>query len=71
MERMQAEGEAVEAEGIVGVQLHEGSHGWGSHVIEYFAVGTAVTPTSDDHTIPAPSFVLSLNDASQDTAAGF
>ena len=42
-----------------------------SHVIEFFAVGTAVTPTSDDHAIPPPSFVLSLNDASQETAAGF
>jgi uncharacterized protein YbjQ (UPF0145 family) len=71
MERMQAEGEAIEAEGIVGVQLNEGSHGWGSHVIEYFAVGTAVTPTSKDHTIPAPSFVLSLNDAAQSQAGGF
>lgn len=71
MERMQAEGEAVEAEGIVGVQLHEGSHGWGSHVIEYFSVGTAVTPTSKDHAIPAPSFVLSLNDSGQESAAGF
>jgi uncharacterized protein YbjQ (UPF0145 family) len=72
MERMQAEGEAIEAEGIVGVQLNEGSHGWGSHVIEYFSVGTAVTPTSKDHTIPAPSFVLSLNDpANQNTPGGF
>jgi len=72
MERMQAEGEAIEAEGIVGVQLNEGSHGWGSHVIEYFAVGTAVTPTSTDHTIPAPSFVLSLNDAgTQNRPGGF
>jgi uncharacterized protein YbjQ (UPF0145 family) len=71
MERMQAEGEAVEAEGIVGVQLNEGSHGWSSHVIEYFAVGTAVTPISDDHTIPAPSFVLTLNDPQQNEAQGF
>ena len=71
MERMQAEGEAIEAEGVVGVQLNEGSHGWGSHVIEYFAVGTAVTPTSSDHTIPAPSFVLSLNDPPQPESHGF
>ncbi|HET8607959.1 MAG TPA: heavy metal-binding domain-containing protein [Gaiellaceae bacterium] len=71
MERMQAEGEALEAEGIVGVQLQEGSHGWDSHVIEYFAVGTAVVPTSADHTIPAPSFVLTLNDASQNRLTGF
>src|SRR5665213_2905071 len=59
MERMQAEAEGVQAEGIVGVQLVEGSHGWDKHVIEYFAVGTAVMPTSADHTIPSPNFVLS------------
>ncbi|HET6506838.1 MAG TPA: heavy metal-binding domain-containing protein [Baekduia sp.] len=65
MERMQAEAEATEAEGIVGVQLVEGNHGWSSHVLEYFAVGTAVVPTSEDHQIPAPSLVLSLNDDSR------
>src|SRR6202166_984705 len=42
MERMQKEAEELQAEGIVGVQLQERSHGWGSHVIEFFAVGTAV-----------------------------
>jgi uncharacterized protein YbjQ (UPF0145 family) len=71
MERMQAEAEGLQAEGIVGVQLNEGSHGWDSHVIEYFAVGTAVTPTSADHTIPTPSFVLTLNDPSQSELKGF
>jgi uncharacterized protein YbjQ (UPF0145 family) len=71
MERMQAEAESVQAEGIVGVHLHEGSHGWDSHVIEYFAIGTAVTPTSSDHTIPAPTFVLTLNDQSENTLTGF
>jgi hypothetical protein len=40
-------------------------------VIEYFAVGTAVTPITDDHTIPPPSFVLTLNDASQNRLTGF
>jgi uncharacterized protein YbjQ (UPF0145 family) len=71
MERMQAEAEQAQAEGIVGVQLHEGSHGWDSHVIEYFAVGTAVTPSSGDHSVPAPSFVLSLNDSSTNRVSGF
>jgi uncharacterized protein YbjQ (UPF0145 family) len=61
MERMQAEAAALEAEGIVGVQLHERSHGWGSHVIEFFAVGTAVIPTSDDHSIAPPTMVLPLS----------
>jgi len=62
MERMQAEGEQLQAEGIVGVQIHERSHGWGSHVIEFFAVGTAVVPTRADHEIQQPTMVLSLND---------
>jgi Putative heavy-metal-binding len=72
MERMQSEAEGLDAEGIVGVQLNEGNHGWSSHVLEYFAVGTAVTPTSDDHQIPAPTLVLNLNDArSKDRLTGF
>jgi uncharacterized protein YbjQ (UPF0145 family) len=71
MERMQNEAEELQAEGIVGVNLVEGSHGWDSHVIEYFAVGTAVMPTSDDHTIPAPSLVLNLNDTQQNDLQGF
>jgi hypothetical protein len=41
-------------------------------VIEYFAVGTAVVPTSDEHTIPAPSLVLTLNDGQRaDRLSGF
>jgi len=60
MERMQTEAEAVEAEGIVGVALQEGSHGWGSHVIEFFAVGTAIVPHGEDHQIEAPTTVLDL-----------
>ncbi len=61
MERMQAEAEALQAEGIVGVQLTEGSHGWGSHVIEFFAVGTAIVPYGEDHVIAAPTPVLDLS----------
>jgi len=71
MERMQTEAEQVEAEGIVGVQLHEGSHGWDSHVIEYFAIGTAITAITGDHSIPEPSFVLTLNDTSTNRLSGF
>ncbi len=62
MERMQKEAHDQRAEGVVGVQLSERSHGWGSHVIEFFAVGTAVMPVRDDHVIESPSLVLSLND---------
>ncbi|KPV44545.1 heavy metal-binding domain-containing protein [Alicyclobacillus ferrooxydans] len=62
MERMQAEAHEERAEGIVGVHIDEGSYGWASHIIEFFAVGTAVTPLRADHTIPTPNLVLSLND---------
>src|SRR6266702_267240 len=41
MSRMQAEAEAYHAEGIVGVQLRQHSHTWGSHTTEFFAIGTA------------------------------
>lgn len=62
MERMQAEAENVDAEGIVGVNINEGRYGWSSHVIEFFAVGTAIVPISDDHHLPTPQLVLSVND---------
>jgi uncharacterized protein YbjQ (UPF0145 family) len=61
MERMQAEAMNLEAEGIVGTQIKESSHGWDSHIIEFFAVGTAVTPIRADHEIPTPQMVLTLN----------
>src|SRR5580698_597383 len=51
MERMQAEGEALNAEGIVGVTVDETNHSWGSHVLEFSAIGTAVSPISQDHHI--------------------
>jgi len=62
MERMQAEATQVQAEGIVGTQIQERSHGWGSHVIEFYAVGTAIASISADHQIAAPQMVLTLND---------
>jgi uncharacterized protein YbjQ (UPF0145 family) len=64
MERMQNEAIEAGAEGVVGVDLHEGSHNWQPHVIEFFAVGTAVTPISteqDASVIPDPQLVLSVN----------
>jgi uncharacterized protein YbjQ (UPF0145 family) len=61
MARMQEEAEALDAEGIVGVQLVEKSHFWGSHVIEFLAIGTAVRPIRPDHRIAPPQMVLSLD----------
>lgn len=62
MERMQSEAVGLNAQGVVGAQIVERSHGWGSHVIEFFAVGTAVITISDRHEIQAPSLSLLLND---------
>ena len=64
MERMQNEALEAGAEGVVGMELHEGSHNWQPHVIEFFAVGTAVLPVTteqDASVIPDPQLVLSVN----------
>jgi uncharacterized protein YbjQ (UPF0145 family) len=60
MGRMQTEAEQLQAGGIVGARIHEGSHGWGSHVIEFFAIGNGVVAISDDHQIERPAMVLPL-----------
>ena len=63
LERLQAEAQRVEANGIVGVDVQQSSYGWGSHVIEFFAVGTAVL--REGHVPPAagdPGLFLALND---------
>jgi uncharacterized protein YbjQ (UPF0145 family) len=60
MERMQNEADEAQAHGIVGARIIERSHGWGSHVIEFFAIGTAVISVSDEHQIERPMLVLPL-----------
>jgi len=62
MERMQAEAEALEAEGIVGVIVDETNHTWGPSVLEFSAVGTAVVAVRADHQIPRPTLVLSVSE---------
>ena len=44
MERMQYEAQQLGASGIVNTRIIEGSHAWGSHVLELVAVGSAVAP---------------------------
>jgi uncharacterized protein YbjQ (UPF0145 family) len=61
MERMQAEAEALGAEGIVGVTVDESNHTWGVNVLEFSAIGTAVCPIRADHHIATPQLVLSVN----------
>jgi uncharacterized protein YbjQ (UPF0145 family) len=50
--------------GIVEVKLKENSHGWGSHVIEFFALGTAVVPNehAEGQQLPDITPVLDIND---------
>ncbi|MBV9000103.1 MAG: heavy metal-binding domain-containing protein [Solirubrobacterales bacterium] len=60
MERMQREADELQAGGIVGARIVERSHGWGSHVIEFFAIGTAVVAISTEHEIEKPTMVLPL-----------
>ncbi len=62
MGRMQAEATKLSATGIVGVQVVERNFGWGSHVIEFMAVGTAVTPLEGAHGKIEPKMALSMND---------
>jgi hypothetical protein len=50
---------------VVGVDIHEGSFGWKTHVIEFFAIGTAVLPLDREiapEKIADPIMVLSVND---------
>jgi uncharacterized protein YbjQ (UPF0145 family) len=60
MGRMQSEADELQAQGIVGARIVERSHGWGSHVIEFFAIGTGVIPVKADHEIEKPGLVLPL-----------
>jgi len=61
MTRMQDEATQLGASGIVGVRLEEKSHQWGSHTIEFLALGTAVTRTSGEVTLPRPTTIISLD----------
>src|SRR5579884_4180869 len=67
MERMQKEAEAIGdgVLGIVEIKLHQNNHGWGSHVIEFFAIGTAVVANehaASDQQLPDILPVLDIND---------
>jgi len=65
IERMRYEAANPKAEGVAGVEIHEGSHGWQTHVIEFFAIGTTVLPLEQEiapEKIKDPIMVLSVND---------
>ena len=42
MARMEAEADALAADGIIGVRLEVKRHAWGENVLEFIAVGTAI-----------------------------
>jgi uncharacterized protein YbjQ (UPF0145 family) len=61
MTRMQDEAQQLNASGIVGVRLEEKSHQWGSHTIEFLALGTAVSKRGGEVTLPKPITIISLD----------
>jgi uncharacterized protein YbjQ (UPF0145 family) len=61
MTRMQDEANRLGASGIVEVKLIEKSHMWGSHTIEFLALGTAVTAEEGAAPMLTPQTVISLD----------
>src|SRR5262249_11505342 len=63
MERMQAEAIECGASGVVGTIIHERTHGGRhAHVLEFFAVGTAVLHYATGQPLPKPTLVVTLNE---------
>jgi uncharacterized protein YbjQ (UPF0145 family) len=65
MGRMQSEAESLGAVGIVGMDIIEKSHGWGTNIIEFLAIGTAIVPRKGfehDVKLTAPAFQVGLDD---------
>ena len=61
MTRMQDEANTLHATGIVEVRLVEKSHMWGSHTIEFLALGTAVASLEGATSAPSPQTIISLD----------
>ncbi|MGO9750467.1 MAG: heavy metal-binding domain-containing protein [Solirubrobacteraceae bacterium] len=68
MERMQREANNQRASGIVAMRAEQKSHAWGSHVIEFLAIGTAVRLAATEHQRLNPTMVVTLNDGDPETA---
>jgi uncharacterized protein YbjQ (UPF0145 family) len=63
MTRMQDETRGTGAQGIVAMRIEQASHIWGSHIIEFLAIGTTVAVAQSGHQTLDPTMVLPLNDA--------
>jgi uncharacterized protein YbjQ (UPF0145 family) len=62
MTRMQDEARRTRAQGIVAMRIEQQSHIWGSHVIEFLAIGTAVRLVAAEHQAVRPEIAVSLDD---------
>jgi uncharacterized protein YbjQ (UPF0145 family) len=60
MARMEGEAQQAGGTGIVGVRIEEKSFGWGSHIIEFFALGTAVIRVAAPQRALTPQLTLPL-----------
>jgi uncharacterized protein YbjQ (UPF0145 family) len=70
MSRMQQEALSLETDGILGAQVEEHTHAWGSRVIEFVAVGTGIELVTDEHQGLDPSVVLPLSDGANSRQHG-
>ncbi len=61
MSRMQAEAEQLGAQVVVESRITHHNHIWESHVMEFFAIGTAAGSLSDTHEYPQPQVVVSVD----------
>ena len=62
MTRMQDEARGTGAQGIVAMRIEQASHVWGSHVIEFLAIGTTVSAGRAGHQRLDPTMVVPLTD---------
>jgi uncharacterized protein YbjQ (UPF0145 family) len=62
MGRMQHEAQAAGAEGVVGVTVTEGSHGWDSHIREFFVLGCGVVSMGAGGAMDAARVVIAAED---------
>jgi len=59
---MEAEAQQAGTGGIVAVRIEERSWGWGSHIIEFFAIGTAVSRVEAPRRSLTPQLTLPMTD---------
>jgi len=62
MARMQEAGQAMQADGVVRVNLREGPLGYNARVMQFVAVGTAVHLREAEHHRVNPTMVVTLHD---------